>query len=126
MTAADIDHSVMQVYQNEAVSSRSYFPSASAIAAAAHGAAFVGTTHHMRWQDIHMHSHWAPVAQIDRTQSPALLPSQMLVGLDETFSYVHAYTIGLRVTRCTSCTVNVMQANRLSATELMQSMQRKE
>ncbi|TPP40385.1 Ribosomal protein S14p/S29e family protein [Leishmania donovani] len=126
VTAADFTRSAMQVYQNGAVPSRSYFLSASAITAAAHGAACVGATHHMTWQDIHMRSHWATVTQLERTQGHALLPSQVLVGLDETFSYVHDYTVGLRVTQRTSDVESTSHENKSSMTELMQTVQRKE
>ncbi|CBZ28619.1 conserved hypothetical protein [Leishmania mexicana MHOM/GT/2001/U1103] len=126
MTAADVTRSAMQVYQNGAVPSRSYFLSVSAITAAAHGAACVGATHHMMWQDIHMRSHWATVTQLERTQGHALLPSQVLVGLGETFSYVHDYTVGLRVTQRTSAVQSTSHGSRLSVTELTQAVQRKE
>ncbi|KPA85159.1 hypothetical protein ABB37_01535 [Leptomonas pyrrhocoris] len=85
------------VYQNDQVPSRSYFLSATALTTKAYGAACIGATHHMSWQDIHMRSHWATVTQQGRTQSHALLPPHVLVGLDETFSYVHDYTVALRV-----------------------------
>lgn len=87
----------IRVYENSAVPSRSYFLSATALTMKSHGACCVGATHHMTWQDIHMRPHWATVTQQGRTQGHALLPPHVLVGLDETFSYVHAYTVGLRV-----------------------------
>ncbi|KAG5474835.1 hypothetical protein LSCM4_04012 [Leishmania orientalis] len=126
ITAADVAQSAMRVYQNEAVPSRSYFLSASAITAAAHGAACVGATHHMTWQDIHMRSHWATVTQLGQTQGHALLPSQVLVGLDETFSYVHDYTVGMRVAQHTGGAVGVSRASQVNVTEFTQTVQRKE
>ncbi|KAG5500578.1 hypothetical protein JKF63_03673 [Porcisia hertigi] len=89
----------MRVYQNGALPSRSYFLAASAITEDAYGASCVGATHHVAWQDIHMCSHWATATQLGRTQGHALLSSQVLIGLNEAFSYVHDYTVGLHVTR---------------------------
>ncbi|KAG5474494.1 hypothetical protein LSCM1_03280 [Leishmania martiniquensis] len=126
ITAADIAQSSMRVYQNAAVSSRSYFLSASAITAAAHGAACVGATHHMTWQDIHMRSHWATVTQLGRTQGHALLSAQVLVGLDETFSYVHDYTVGMRVAQHIRSAASAVRVNGPNATTFTQTVQRKE
>ncbi|KPI83906.1 hypothetical protein ABL78_7042 [Leptomonas seymouri] len=87
----------MMIYQSSQLPSRSYFLSATALTTKAYGVACIAATHHMAWQDIRMRSHWATVTQQGRTQGHALLPPHVLVGLDETFSYVHEYTVGLRV-----------------------------
>jgi hypothetical protein len=99
-TAATSSNAMNQirVYQNSEVPSRSYFLSATALTMLkSYGAGCIGATHHMTWQDIHMHSHWATDTQQGRTQGHALLPPHLLVGLDETFSYVHDYAVGLRI-----------------------------
>lgn len=95
-TTTSAAYDQLRVYQNSQVPSRSYFLSSAALTMKSYGASCIGATHHMTWQDIHMRSHWATVTQQGRTQGHALLPPHVLVGLDETFSYVHDYTIGLR------------------------------
>ncbi|KAK7195011.1 hypothetical protein NESM_000423800 [Novymonas esmeraldas] len=98
-TADDVRRRALRIYRNSAVPSQAYFLSASALTGPTYGTASVGATHRMTWQDAHMRSHWATVTQLGHTLGHALLSPQVLVGLGETFSYVHGYTVGLRVSR---------------------------
>lgn len=90
----------IQVYENGNLPYQSCYLLASAVSGRvndglAYGAAVVGATHHMNWQDVEMKTHYTTATQLRRTQGHALSGPQVMVGLGETFSYVQGYSVGV-------------------------------
>ncbi|EPY33788.1 integrin alpha FG-GAP repeat containing 1 [Strigomonas culicis] len=88
-----------EVYTNTNVPDRHYALVASALSGTAAHATLhqPGAVHRFHWQDTQMKTRRAHAVQLARTAAHALQPPRLHFGLGTTFSYVQAFTVGLRV-----------------------------